>query len=77
MVVFQGAPYLKKKDDNETHVGNDRYEGFSMDLIDAIAKDLNFTYEFELVPDGQYGSFNKATKKWDGLVKQLLDRVSA
>lgn len=47
-----------------------------MDLIDMIAKLLNFTFRFELVPDGKYGSYNKVTKKWDGLVKHLLDRVS-
>jgi ionotropic glutamate receptor len=56
--------------------GNNRFEGYSLDLIDSIAKQLNFTYRFELVPDGKYGSYNKITKKWDGLVKYLLDRVS-
>lgn len=48
-----------------------------MDLIDAIAKLLNFKYIFELAPDGKYGSYNKVTKTWDGLVKQLLDGVSS
>lgn len=56
--------------------GNDRYEGYSVDLINEIAKILNFTYKFEIVPDNAYGSLNKKTKKWDGLVKYLLDRVS-
>lgn len=55
--------------------GNDRYEGYSVDLIDSIAKILGFKYRFEPTPDNKYGSFNKVTKKWDGLVKQLLDRV--
>lgn len=48
-----------------------------MDLIDAIARLLNFKYEFVLAPDGKYGSFNKLTETWDGLVKQLLDGVSS
>lgn len=47
-----------------------------MDLIDAIAKLLNFKYEFQLTPDGKYGAYNKITKQWDGLVRQLLDGVS-
>lgn len=46
-----------------------------MDLIDSIAKILGFQYRFELVADNKYGSYNKKTKKWDGLVKHLLDRV--
>lgn len=62
--------------EGEYFEGNDRFEGYSIDLIDSIAKILGFHYRFELVPDNKYGSFNKVTKKWDGLVKQLLDRVS-
>lgn len=41
-----GAPYLyyKKPVANEKLEDNDRYEGYSMDLIDEISKILNFTY---------------------------------
>lgn len=59
-----------------TFVGNDRFEGYSLDLIDEISQILGFKYVFELVPDNAYGSYNKDTKKWNGLVKQLLDHVS-
>ncbi|XP_053961746.1 glutamate receptor ionotropic, kainate 2 [Anastrepha ludens] len=70
-----GAPFLLDREpkDGEILQGNARYEGYSMDLIDAIARLLNFKYEFVLAPDGKYGSFNKLTQSWDGLVKQLLD----
>ena len=57
-------------------MGNDRFEGYSLDLIDSIAKGLNFTYEFRLTPDKQHGSLDAKTKKWNGLVKDLLDNVS-
>lgn len=66
----------RPKEDGVTFVGNDRYEGYSLDLIDEISKILGFKYVFELVPDNAYGSYNKETKKWNGLVKQLLDHVS-
>lgn len=56
--------------------GNNRFEGYAIDLIDSISKILGFQYRFELVPDNNYGSFNKQTKKWNGLVKHLLDRVN-
>lgn len=56
--------------------GNARYEGYAMDLIDQIASYLGFQYRFELVPENAYGSYNKETKKWNGLIKQLLDHVS-
>lgn len=47
-----------------------------MDLIEGISQILGFKYELELVKDNKYGSYNKETKTWDGLVKHLLDRVS-
>lgn len=56
--------------------GNQRFEGYSVDLIEGISQVLGFKYELELVPDNKYGSYNKKTKTWDGLVKHLLDRVS-
>lgn len=37
---------------------------------------LNFKYVFYIVADKNYGSFKKETKRWNGLVKDLLDRVS-
>uniref|UniRef100_A0A8W7Q0Q4 Glutamate receptor 1 n=1 Tax=Anopheles coluzzii TaxID=1518534 RepID=A0A8W7Q0Q4_ANOCL len=71
-----GAPFLmfKEKKDGEFLEGNNRFEGYSLELIDGISKILGFQYRMELVPDGKYGSYNKVTKKWDGLVKHLLDR---
>ncbi|XP_073988412.1 glutamate receptor ionotropic, kainate 2-like isoform X2 [Rhodnius prolixus] len=67
-----GEPYLREKDPNAQ--GNERFEGFSLDLIDEIAKDLKFQYKFVLAPDGQYGSYNHETKQWNGLIKELRDR---
>ena len=72
----KGAPFLMLKEPQGSLTGNDRFEGYSINLIDEIAKELNFKYEFTLTPDGKYGSYNRVTKKWDGLVKQLLDRVN-
>ena len=74
-----GRPFLMYKTTaapGEILEGNNRFEGYSKDLIDGISKILNFTYQFYLVPDGRYGSYNKETKKWDGLIKELLERVS-
>lgn len=45
-----------------------------MDLIDEISKILGFKYIFYMVEDNAYGRQNPVTKKWDGLVKELLDR---
>ncbi|XP_046399076.1 glutamate receptor ionotropic, kainate 2-like isoform X1 [Ischnura elegans] len=69
-----GAPFLMEREPKGAYTGNERYEGYSMDLIDEVSKILGFKYVFELVPDGRYGSLDPKTKKWDGLVKQLLEK---
>lgn len=71
-----GEPYLRMRvpEPGEVLEGNARYEGYSMDLIDEIARWLNFQYRFELVADNSHGSYDPRTKKWNGLVRQLLDR---
>ncbi|XP_024085331.1 glutamate receptor ionotropic, kainate 2-like [Cimex lectularius] len=66
-----GPPYLFPKESLE---GNDRFQGYSKDLIDEIAKELNFKYKFVLAPDGEYGSYNKDTKQWNGLIRELQER---
>lgn len=54
--------------------GNAKYEGYTVDLIEAIAKSIGFTYKLEVIK-GKQGSYNQKTKQWDGLVKHILDRV--
>lgn len=55
--------------------GNHCLEGYAFDLIDGISKEVGFKYEFRLEPENKYGAYDKVTKKWDGLVRELLDHV--
>lgn len=75
VVSRRGPPFLMLRNStNETFVGNDRFEGYSKDLMDEIAEVIGFKYVLELVPDNAYGSYDKKTRKWNGLIKHLLDR---
>lgn len=56
-------------------IGEKRYDGYSVELIDKISKILNFSYVFELVPDGNYGSYKEENKSWDGLIQRLREHV--
>lgn len=56
--------------------GNDRYEGFCIDLLKKIAIMVGFEYRIELVPDNKYGVIDLETGEWNGIVKQLMDKVS-
>lgn len=73
-----------EKTKEEGLVGNDRFEGFCVDLLKDIADELKFGYTFYLVPDGKYGAPEKTGEKgekeswtqWTGMVRELMDNVS-
>lgn len=53
--------------------GNDRLEGFGIDLIHELSLMLGFNYTFELQHDGVYGS--PVNGQWNGMIRELLDNV--
>lgn len=57
---------------SELH-GNDRYQGYIIDLIKELANLLRFKYRIHLVGDGKYGSFNETTGRWEGMIGELID----
>ncbi|KAL1257885.1 hypothetical protein QQF64_011129, partial [Cirrhinus molitorella] len=50
-----------------------RYKGFSIDVLDALAKILGFKYEMYQVADGKYGS-PQANGSWNGLIGELIGK---
>ncbi|PBC34948.1 Glutamate receptor, ionotropic kainate [Apis cerana cerana] len=74
VTTILSAPYCMRKVSSNKLVGNAQFEGYSVDLIYEISKILGFNYTFRLVPDERYGSYNKKTKEWDGMMKELLDQ---
>ena len=42
--------------------GNDRFEGFCIDLVNEIARLRNFSVEFDLVEGGSYGGIDQVTE---------------
>lgn len=63
-----------RKVSSEKLEGNDQFEGYSVDLVHEISRILGFNYTFKIVPDGRYGSINRQTKEWDGMMKELLEQ---
>lgn len=51
------------------------YEGFCIDLLEELSKIVGFRYKIVLVADGNYGAPNEK-KKWNGMVGELIARVS-
>ena len=71
----QSNTYFMMKESDQILVGNDRFEGFVFDIIDEISKMLGFNYMFKLVEDSNWGSLNKITGEWNGMIRELLDGV--
>ena len=46
----------EEKANNVTFTGNDRFEGYVVDLCEKLSKLINFTYEFTLVKDNKFGA---------------------
>lgn len=63
------------KDSAKKLTGNDRYEGFGIELIHELSVMLGFSYEFILQEDKDYGVINNVTNKWTGMIKKLIDEV--
>lgn len=70
---FQNHPYGMLKETLDPLKGNDRFEGFGIELIEKLAQRLGFNFTFKLQEDKNYGSFNKDTNEWNGMIKELMD----
>ncbi|KAM9114080.1 glutamate receptor ionotropic, kainate 4 isoform 1-T1 [Pangshura tecta] len=66
-------PYLMLKENHQALEGNDRYEGFCMDMLKELAEILHFSYKIRLVGDGVYG-VPEANGTWTGMVGELIAR---
>ncbi|XP_067663932.1 glutamate receptor ionotropic, kainate 2-like [Haliotis asinina] len=71
VVMILEQPFTMLKRDAVMRRGNDRFEGFAVDLLTHVAETLSFNFEIYLVPDGNFGS--KKDGEWNGIIKELLD----
>lgn len=56
--------------------GNDRYEGFGIDIIDQLSLLYGFKYKFVVQEDQIYGSPINGTPMWNGLIGRVMSGVS-
>ncbi|XP_023661128.1 glutamate receptor ionotropic, kainate 1 isoform X2 [Paramormyrops kingsleyae] len=68
-------PYVMYKKSDKALNGNDRFEGYCMDLLKELSNILGFTYEVKLVSDGKYGAQNDKGE-WNGMVRELIDHIA-
>ncbi|XP_077433435.1 glutamate receptor 1a isoform X1 [Vanacampus margaritifer] len=66
------SPYVMLKKKHEQLVGNDKYEGYIVELAAEIAKHVGYQYKLKVVSDGKYGARDPETKMWNGMVGELV-----
>uniref|UniRef100_A0A4W3HAA6 Glutamate receptor n=1 Tax=Callorhinchus milii TaxID=7868 RepID=A0A4W3HAA6_CALMI len=66
------APYVMLKKNHEQLEGNDKYEGYCVELATEIGKHVSFNYKLAIVADGKYGARDPETKVWNGMVGELV-----
>jgi len=76
VLIALSPPYNMLKEDSRQLTGNDRYEGFGIELIHELSLMLGFNYTFQVQEDGAYGSLDKKTKQWNGMLRRIMDGVS-
>lgn len=63
------APFLMRKQSLNLQ-GNDRFEGFVIDLMDQVSSMLNVNYELKVVKDGKFGFYNGT--HWNGMIGEVM-----
>ncbi|XP_053279553.1 glutamate receptor ionotropic, kainate 4 [Pleuronectes platessa] len=66
-------PYVMLRHNHHDLEGNDRYEGFCVDMLKELADILKFKYRIRLVGDRLYG-VPGANGTWTGMVGELISR---
>ncbi|GIY82175.1 glutamate receptor ionotropic, kainate 1 [Caerostris darwini] len=72
-LLVKSTPYVMLKSDGNL-TGNERFEGFCIDLLRTIAELLGFNYDLYLVPDNKFGAENTTSGEWSGLVKEIIEK---
>lgn len=64
------------KEASQKLTGNERFEGYGIDLIHELSQMLGFNYTFRIQEDSVYGSLDRKTGQWTGMIRELMEYVS-
>ncbi|CDW55015.1 glutamate receptor 1 [Trichuris trichiura] len=71
-VKLQNEPFFMLKKDADLFTGNDKYEGFCVDLMKLVSEKIgNLPYVVKPVKDNKYGTVD-LDGRWDGMVGELI-----
>merc|ERR1712055_373416 len=70
--ILRGEPFLSLKSDHARLSGNEKYEGYLVDLANLLADKLGFTFTLQMVGDGKYGQSDPDPGKWSGMIGEVM-----
>ncbi|XP_077937183.1 glutamate receptor ionotropic, kainate 5 isoform X2 [Gasterosteus aculeatus] len=68
------SPYVMRKLNYQQLGGNERYEGFCVDMLRELSHILRFSFTIKLVDDRVYGA-PEPNGSWTGMVGELINRA--
>uniref|UniRef100_A0A6G1SET4 Glutamate receptor 1 n=1 Tax=Aceria tosichella TaxID=561515 RepID=A0A6G1SET4_9ACAR len=74
IVTLENKPYVMKVPEWQSKTGNDRWEGYCVDLIRELSQIRSFKYELRVL-EGESASHGTRNEKgeWNGLIRELID----
>ncbi|XP_037952782.1 glutamate receptor ionotropic, kainate 2-like [Teleopsis dalmanni] len=72
LLSVSNKPYASVVESHQMLEGNNRYEGYGVDLIKELADKLGFNYTF-MNGGNDYGTFDKNTNKSTGMLKDIIE----
>lgn len=76
---IESPPFLmfkKPSPDGKPYIGNDKYEGYCVELAEHLKRIIQMDYVFRLVKDGNYGQ-KLPNNTWDGMIGELTRREAS
>lgn len=72
VLISLTKPYAWLKDSLTMRVGNDRFEGYAIDIIQELSNILGFNYTFIVQEDKKYGVYNNISG-WNGMLGKIIN----
>ncbi len=75
LCFIQEEPFIKDNPDYP-NASSDPFVGYCIDMLNEMQKMLGFKYNIRLVRDNFYGALDPKTKHWNGMIRELIDKVT-
>ena len=72
VTTIMERPYVMLKKNHFELDENNQFEGFCIDLLEELSRDLGFTYNIHVVRDNKYGNDVYGNGTWDGMIGEIL-----